>query len=39
MIGICYAVLLVGFWSLGRMAALSDKFAANRAKVIPFHRS
>ena len=36
--GFAYAVLLLGFWSLGRMSALSDKFVESRANVIPFHR-
>jgi hypothetical protein len=44
-VGICYFVLFLGFWSLGRMSALSDKFVESRlrlvesrANVIPFHR-
>ena len=32
------AVLLLGFWSLGRMSALSDKLVESRANVIPFRR-
>jgi hypothetical protein len=44
-VGICYFVLFLGFWSLGRMSALSDKLVEkrlrlieSRANVIPFHR-
>jgi len=37
-VGVTYIMLFLGFWSLGRMSALSDKFVASRAKVIPFHR-
>ena len=36
--GFAYAVLFLGFWSLGRMSALSDKFVESRANVIPFRR-
>jgi hypothetical protein len=35
---VTYTVLLLGFWSLGRMSALSDRFVESRANVIPFHR-
>jgi len=37
--GFTYAILFLGFWSLGRMSALSDRFVASRANVIPFRRS
>ena len=36
--GFAYAVLFLGFWSLGRMSALSDKLVESRANVIPFRR-
>jgi hypothetical protein len=36
--GLTYAILFLGFWSLGRMSALSDRLVASRANVIPFHR-
>jgi hypothetical protein len=36
--GVTYAILFLGFWSLGRMSALSDKLVQNRANVIPFPR-
>ena len=36
--GFCYVVLFLGFWSLGRMSAMADKFVESRAKVIPFYR-
>jgi len=36
--GLSYIVLFLGFWSLCRMSALSDKFVESRANVIPFHR-
>jgi hypothetical protein len=36
--GFAYAMVFLGFWSLGRMSALSDKFVESRANVIPFHR-
>jgi hypothetical protein len=37
-VGVSYIVLFLGFWSLGRMSALSDKLVESRANVIPFHR-
>ena len=37
-VGLLYAVLFLGFWSLGRMSALTDRFVESRANVIPFHR-
>jgi hypothetical protein len=37
-IGFGYVVLFLGFWSLGRMSALSDKLVENRANVMPFRR-
>jgi hypothetical protein len=36
--GFTYALLFLGFWSLGRMSALSDKFVESRVNVIPFRR-
>jgi len=33
-----YAVLFLGFWSLGRMSAMSDKVVASHANVVPFRR-
>jgi hypothetical protein len=37
-VGLIYTVLLLGFWSLGRMSAMTDRFVESRANVIPFHR-
>jgi hypothetical protein len=37
--GFAYAVLFLGFWSLGRMSAMTDKLVESRANVIPFRRS
>ena len=36
--GFSYVALFLGFWSLGRMSAMSDKLVESRANVIPFHR-
>src|SRR5271156_4671437 len=36
--GFAYALLFLGFWSIGRMSALSDRFAESRVNVIPFRR-
>jgi hypothetical protein len=36
--GFSYVALFLGFWSLGRMAAMTDKLVESRANVIPFHR-
>ena len=36
--GFSYVALFLGFWSIGRMSALSDKLVESRANVIPFHR-
>jgi hypothetical protein len=37
--GFAYAVLFLGFWSLGRMSAMTDKLVESRANVIPFRRT
>ena len=37
--GFAYAVLFLGFWSLGRMSAMTDNLVESRANVIPFRRT
>ena len=36
--GFTYALLFLGFWSLGRMSALTDRFVESRVNVVPFRR-